>query len=1117
MSVSTQQAYSEFPVSRGQRALWFTQQLAPTSPAYNIVHAVRFVTPLDLSTFQNAFQQLVDRHPALRTTFPAHNGEPVQRVHSHQEFGLHIEDASNWSESRLNRRLGEEVYRPFNLERGPLVRVAVFTRLSRECIVLLAMHHIITDLWSLALILHEVSVFYTAQKKEILPPLKPLRSNYTDYVRRQTEMLAGPEEKALWGYWRQQLAGELPILNLPTDHPRPPLPSHRGACQTIRLGAELTGKLRLLAKTHGTTLFTTLLTAFQVLLHRYTGQEDILIGTPKACRDRTAARLVGYFVNPVVVRAGLSGNPTFAAFLNQMHQTTSSAIEHGDYPFPLLVEKLQPARDTSRSPLFQAMFAWQKTTRLVNSGDMAALALSEQGQRMELGGVQFESMALEQWVSPFDMTLLMAEAGEDLVASFEYSTDLFEADTINRMLGHFQTLLAGITAHPEQPLAELPLLTEAERDQLLVEWNDTAADQPRDQNICRLFEAQVEQTPDAAAVVLDTEQLTYAQLNRQANRLARHLQQLGVGPGTPVGMYTERSVAAIVGLWGILKAGGVYLPLDPTYPPERLDFILNDARVKILLTQERFTEELSAYDIPIVTLDGADEVRESGPQSRENNLPPDTGTEDLAYIIYTSGSTGQPKGVMISHEAIGAHCYHIRNHFDLSSQDRVLQFASFNFDQSLEQILTTLISGATLVLRGPEVWPPNQFSEIVTVFGLTVINLPPAYWHQILQEWNQSPQSISGNQLRLVIIGGDAISPESLHLWQQLPIDPAVRLLNAYGPTETTITATTFEIPTDFAGDKIPIGQPLANRKAFILTPSGQPAPIGVPGELHLGGAGLAGGYLNRPELTAEKFIADPFSPEPQAQLYKTSDVARYLPDGAIEFLGRLDHQVKIRGFRIELGEIEAALAQHPAINEVIVVARQEGGDDGSISIAEKQLTAYLILMDEAAPTTSELRHFLQDKLPVYMVPTAFVILDSWPLTTSGKIDRRALPSPDGNRPALDRTYATPRTPLEIELAQMWADVLGIETIGLNDNFFDLGGHSLLATQLIARIRNVYQVELPLHRLFEAPTIANLATAITQNLAEQEQNEELTQLLTELDGLSAEEVQQLLAAESETA
>jgi len=1104
--------FAEYPLSHGQRALWSLQQLASKGVAYNVAHAVRIRTELDVPALRRAFQKLVDRHPALRTTFAAPHREPIQRVYKHTEVCFRVEDASTWSEAYLNDRLAEEIYRPFDLERGPLMRVNIFSLSPQEYLLLLMMHHIVTDMWSLALIMYEVSQFYREEVTGEPPTLKPLRAQYTDYVRWQAEMLADPEGERLWAYWQKQLAGELPVLNLPTDRPRPPVQTDRGAAQSVRFSAELTQALKSLSKAHGATLYMTVLAAFQVLLHRYTGQEDILVGSPKAGRSRKVARMVGYFINPVVLRADLSGNLTFSTFLRHVRQTVLDAFEHDAYPFPLLVERLQPARDPSRSPLVQVMFSWQKTTRLVNSQRMTSFALGEKGGGMKLGGLQLEAVALEQRVTPFDLTLLMAEAGRELGAAVEYNVDLFDAATIRRMLGHLQTLLESIVANPDQRISTLPLLTESERRQLLIEWNDTAADYPQGQCVHQLFEAQVERTPDAVAVVYEGEQLTYRQLNQRANQLAHHLRKLGVGPEVLVGISVERSLEMVVGLLGILKAGGAYVPLDPTYPQERLAFMLEDSQVPVLLTQAHLVEQLPAPRIThhasrntyhatrrVICLDSDwDFIAQESVENSISSVTPD----NLAYVIYTSGSTGKPKGVMIPHRGLVNYLTWCQRAYPLEAGQGAPVHSSISFDLTITGLFVPLLVGRRVQLLPAALGVETLREALRNGTNFSLIKITPAHLELLSQQL--SPSEAAG-RTRAFIIGGENLLAESITFWQDFAPDTV--LVNEYGPTETVVGCCVYQVP---AGERktgsVPIGRPIINTQLYILDTHLQPVPVGVPGELYIGGEGVARGYLNRPELTAERFIPDPFSGGVGARLYKTGDLVRYLPDGNIEFLGRTDHQVKIRGFRIEPGEIDAALGGHPALREVVVVAREDKSGN-------KRLVAYVVPEQEPAPTTSELRHFLKEKLPKYMVPSAFVTLETLPLTPSGKVDRRALPAPDGARPELEGDYVAPRTPVEEELVSIWAQLLGIERVGIYDNFFELGGHSLLATQLISRLREAFQVELPPHSLFEAATVADLAVVIAQHQAEQEDDAQMAQLLAELEQLSEDEVREMLADE----
>jgi amino acid adenylation domain-containing protein len=1053
----SQETVDQHPVSYGQRALWFLHQLAPESSAYNIVRAVRILTDLDIPALQRALQTLVARHPSLRATFTTSCGKPVQRVHEHIEVCFQKEDVSTWSEVALDEHLVEEAHRPFNLEQGPLLRVKLYTRSAQEHILLLAMHHIVADFWSLSILLHELGTLYRTEKEGIPATLAPLTLQYIDYSLWQAEMLASPEGERLWAYWQKQLAGELPVLNLLTDRPRPPIQTYRGASVHFKLNADLTQRLKVLGSIHGATLYMTLLAAFQVLLYRYTGQEDFLVGSPTVGRSRAEfARLVGYFVNPVVLRANFAGNPTFSTYLEQVRQTVLAAFEHQDYPFPLLVEQLQPIREPSQSPLFQIMFILQKA-HLLNEEGLAAFALEEAGSRIELGGLELESLTLEQQVAQFDLTLMMAEVGEELAASLQYNTDIFDAATIVRMSGHFQTLLEGIVAHPEQQLSGLPLLTEAER-RLLVDWNDTQIDYSKDVCIHELFEAQVKRDPDAIAVVFEGEQLTYQELNCRVNQLAHYLKTLGVEPEVLVGICMERSLEMLVGLLGILKAGGAYLPLDPEYPQSRLAFMLEDAQTPVLLTQAQWVESLPKYKARIVCLDTDWKV--IAKESRENQTSL-VKPGNLAYIIYTSGSTGKPKGVQVMHRGLCNLALALQSIFDVQPDNRVLQFASLSFDASVWEIFMALVAGATLVLGTKDsLLPGPALINFLRNQAITTVLLPPSVLAVLHAE--ELPR------LRTIIAGGEACPLNLVTRWAH-----GRRFFNAYGPTEATVCATVAECTC--YGKKPPIGYPIPNTKVYLMDDQLQLVPVGVPGELHISGAGLARGYLNRPDLTAERFIPNPFSDKPESRLYKTGDLARYLPDGNIEFLGRIDYQVKVRGFRIELGEIEEVLNQHPGLQDTVVVAREETQVSGS------KLVAYVVPSPHQKPTPGELYRFLKSKLPDYMVPSAFILLETLPLTPNGKVDRQALPAPAWVSLESEETITASHTLIQELLADIWIKLLGVGSVGIHDNFFELGGHSLLAAQLISRLREIFQIELPLQNLFEVPTIAGLAQYIETN------------------------------------
>jgi amino acid adenylation domain-containing protein/non-ribosomal peptide synthase protein (TIGR01720 family) len=1075
----------EHPLSHGQQSLWFLHQVAPESAAYNIGTALRILSPLDTAALRTVFQTLVGRHPALRTVFPAVDGRPVQLVREHAEIDFQEEDLTGTSDASLRKRLLELAQRPFDLEQGPLMRVGLFRRSEQEHVLAVAVHHIVADFWSLAVLMEELGALYEAERAAVPVALAAPALRYADYVLWQEKMLEGAEGDRLWSYWREQLGGELPVLNLPTDHPRSPVQTSRGDSQSFRLDSGVTSRLKALGQDHGATLYMTLLAAFAVLLHRYTGQDDILVGSPTAGRNwAELGRVVGYFVNPVVLRTRLDGGETFGSLLGRVRLRVLEAFGHQDYPFDLLVERLQPERDPSRSPIFQVMFTLQKAHLLDEQG-LSLFALNEAGAQMELGGLRLESLALEQRAAQFDLALAMSEVDGELSASLEYNTDLFEAATVARMCEHFRSVLEAVAVDPEQRLARIPLLSASERRRLLVEWNSPGAMRVRPSCIHQLFEAQVARTPDAVAVSCEGVRLSYAELNGRANQLARHLQGIGVAPETRVGLCVERSPDMIVGLLGILKAGGVYLPLDPQYPAERLQFILEDADASVLLAQARTVGSLPALaQLRVVRLD--DDRAEISRQAA-GDVPGATLPANLAYVIYTSGSTGRPKGVGVSHETAAAHFSAIQEQFGLCADDRVLQFASLSFDVSLEQILPPLLLGARVALRGESVWSAAEFAQKLKDEGLTVVNFPTAYWHQLTRECAESGEPDTAHRLRLAIIGGDTISPEAVRLWQSTPMK-AVRLVNAYGPTEAAITATAFEIPAGFCDEtalrRVPIGRAVSQRAVYILDGEGNPSPTGVAGELCIGGALLARGYLNWPELTAEKFVPDPFGTEPGARLYRTGDSARFLNDGRIEFLGRRDNQVKVRGFRIELGEIEATLGRHPAARGVAVLVQEDGG-------GRKQLVAYVAVRDEERLTPAEWRRYLQEWLPDYMIPADFVMLDELPLTPNGKVDRRALPAlaPAVREAASDSQ--TPRNAVEELLCGIWCEVLGVERVGVNDNFFSLGGDSILSIQVNARARRAGLKFTP-QQLFQHQTIADLAAVCGTALAPEDDRTPVT-------------------------
>ncbi|MBN3927684.1 amino acid adenylation domain-containing protein, partial [Nostoc sp. NMS4] len=863
----------------------------------------------------------------------------------------------------------------------------------------------------------------------------------------QREWLQGAVLESQLDYWKQQLSGSILVLQLPSDRPRTPVQTYSGKICREVLPQALTDDLKALSQQSGVTLFMTLLAAFKVLLHRYTGQEDILVGSPIADRNQVETEgLMGLFVNTLVMRTDLSGNPSFREILNQVRQVALCAYEHQDLPFEKLVEELKPERDRTHSPLFQVMFAMNPPWTKGAEGELPSLKIAP-----TFGYTHSSTPKL-------DLTLVMRDTGKGFRASLEYNTDLFHEAAIARMLGHFETMLAGILANPEQRISELPLLTPGERQQLLIELNNTQTDYPRQACIHQLFEAQVESTPDAVAVVFQNEQLTYRELNSRANQLAHYLRSLGVQTNELVGICLDRSLEMVVGVLGILKAGAAYLPLDPKHPQARTAFMVEDSQVKVLLTQQRLVEFLPKHIAKLVELDTDSQFIV---QEDEENLVcgKDTTPENLAYVIYTSGSTGTPKGVKVPHRTVVNFLASMREQPGLIQQDILLSVTTLSFDIAVLEIFLPLIVGATTFIVSREVATDGE--KLLTTLNhskATVMQATPATWQLLLAAGWQGSKHLK------ILCGGEALSPA---LAKEL-VNRAQSVWNMYGPTETTVWSTCYLIPED----GIPlIGQPIANSQIYLLDGFLQPVPVGVPGEMYIGGAGVTLGYLNRPELTKERFISNPFSQEPNARLYRTGDLARYRTDGNLEYLQRIDDQVKIRGFRIELGEVELALAQYPGVQQAVVIAPE-------VFPGEKRLVGYVVPNSEQIIAIAQLRNFLQMKLPSYMVPSDFVILDTLPINTNGKVNRKALPVANLTNVETEKTFATAEDSLQLQLTEIWENILGIHPIGITDNFFDLGGHSLLAVRLFSQIEKIAGKNLPLSILLQAPTIQQLANIV---------------------------------------
>lgn len=1027
-------------LSFSQERLWFLNQMEAVSAVYNIPIGLRLEGALNVPVLQRCLSEILRRHEALRTCFEVVEGQPRPVVEPVGCLEMPLFDLSARPEQERDaeaRRLCmEEAQRPFDLQHDVMLRARLVRLGERAHILVLTMHHIASDGWSVELLVRELGTLYEAFVEGKPSPLPELPVQYADFAVWQREWLQGDVLKQQLSYWRKRLEGAPAVLELPTGRPRPATQSYRGALMLWELPNPLSVALTELTQREGATMFMTLLAGFQTLLHRYTGSDDILVGSTVAGRNRTEFEpLIGFFSNTLVLRGDLSGDPSFRTLLSRTREAALGAYAHQDLPFEKLVEELHPERDLSHSPFFQVMFVLQNAPR----------------EAAQLAGLEVTRMRIDSGTSKSDLTLNVREREGALQAVVEYNTDLFEAETIRRMLGHYQTLLEGIVANPEQRLSDLPLLTVKERHQLLVEWNQTQREYPRNKCVHELFEEQAGRTPEATAVIFEDKQLTYRQLNERANQLSRYLRGLGVGPDVLVGICVERSMEMVVGLLGILKAGGAYVPLDPKYPKERLAFMLEDARPLALVTQRKLQEVLPSHPAKVVYMEASDETdAEIGLRFGEERK---SRSDSLAYVLYTSGSTGRPKGVAIEHRSAVAFATWARGVFTDEEFAGVLFSTSICFDLSVFELFVTLGNGGKVILAKNAL----ELATLRAANEVRMINTVPSAIAELVR---------SGGLPQSVITVNLAGEPLAQSLVEKLYEHGSIRrVFDLYGPTETT-TYSTFTLRKQ--GGKTTIGRPISNTNIYILDPHLRPVPVGIPGELYIAGDGVARGYLNRPELTQERFVPNPFMHGSRTRLYRTGDIARYAQDGTIEYLGRMDHQVKIRGFRVELGEIESALAGLPGVREAAVVARQDVPGDN-------RLVAYLTAKEGLPLKDSELRGLLRTKLPEYMVPSAFVSLDLFPLTPNGKVDRKALPLPDEMSLKANDSYVAPRTPTEEVLARIWCEILGLKHVGIADNFFELGGHSLLAVRVQVRVEKQFGIRLPLAAFFQAPTVADLA------------------------------------------
>ncbi|HWD93730.1 MAG TPA: amino acid adenylation domain-containing protein [Verrucomicrobiae bacterium] len=1117
-----------------QQRIWFFNQLEPDSPLYNMPIASRVRGPLDPQALQQAMDLVVARHEALRTRFTIQ--ESVQTIDAPSPVPMLAIDLREFPfaqrEAEAKRLLEAEAKRPFDLSRDLMVRTALVRLDEQDWIFFVLMHHIASDDWSWRVFCNEVAAAYGALIANRKPELPEPPIQYGDFAVWQKDALRSEALEKQLVYWRKQLQGAPAVLELPADHPRPASQTFRGACEWLRLPPDVTQKLNVLGQSGGFTPFMILLAGFQTLIHRYTGLEDIVVGSPVAGRTRGCLeKVIGLFVNMLALRTKLDGNPGFFELLHRTQTTVLEALAHQELPFEKLVEELQPQRSASYSPLIQVMFALQ----------------DELSDNLKLPGLATAGFPVDPGTAKFDLTFTIVKSGSHLDCCAEFNADLFEAATVRRMLAHYRKLLESIAANPDQCLSDIPLLTDAEQKQILVDWNQTSADFPRAQCVHDLFATQAAATPKSVAVVFGTESFTYEELNWRANQLAQHLKFLGIGAESLVAVSMERSLEMVVALLGILKAGAAYVPLDPSFPADRLRFMLEDSKAALLLTRSGEKERLGelAKNIRALCLDTDWRLI---CEERDENPRVEMTPENLAYVIYTSGSTGWPKGVQIPHRAVVNFLHSMRREPGLTAADTLLSVTSISFDIAALEIFLPLTVGARLVLAGSDdVYDAARMKALIRASRASVMQATPSFWQFLIEsDW-------FGDRRMKILCGGEALSRE---LADKL-LERAGEVWNLYGPTETTIWSTLGKITP--GTEPISIGRPIANTQIYLLDSHLQPVPVGIPGELHIGGDGLARGYLNRPQLTEEKFIPNPFpvpsdeecnhpvagsfsqagttSPSPilsrrsiakadgwvragaggegSPRLYKTGDIARYRPDGAIECLGRNDFQVKLRGHRIDLGEIESALRQFPNVRDAVVVLREDERH-------QKCLAAYLLRSAHPSPDAGMLQAFLRKKLPDYMMPAAFVVLEKFPLTPNGKINRQAMPAPASNCERPKQSFTPPRTPAEETLAKIWRDLLHQPEIGIDDNFFESGGHSLLAMQLMARVRKEFSAELSLRNIFEAPTIAELANILARKPEEPAREiapplprprlspEQALELLDKLDELSDSEVDSLL-------
>lgn len=1047
-AIPRREATGPAPLSFGQQQIWLHAQLVPDVPLYNEPITVRLPGPLNVDALKQGLNAFIQRHEAWRTTFPLEEGQPVQLVHPSFELDVPYIDLRALPQRKREPeavRLAQEQAMPlFDLTRLPLLR-AILVRLDDEDHRLyLALHHIIFDGYIYEVFLPELRALYEASLSHTPAPLAPLPIRYTDFCFWQHEQLQGQDFAAQLAYWKKQLAGAPEALELPTDHPRPAIQRYHGAKQIFKLSNDFTAKLKSFSRREGVSLYMLLIAVFEVLLYRYTGQDDILVGTTTAGRDRGETQgLMGLFLNVLAIRTDLSGNPSFCELLGRVRDVILEAHAYRMVPFEYVIKETQPTRNLTRNPLIQVLFSLEPPLPVLSSGWTITLT------------------DVEVSVSKFDLYFNIDDRPDGFEAWIEYNTDIFDASTIQRMIGHWKTLLEYVVVDPTQPILNLPLLTGEEQTQLLQEWNATQRDYPQDRCLHQLFEEQAAQRPEKVAVICADTSFTYCELNERANQLAHYLQRQGVGPDILVGIYIERSLHMLVALLGILKAGGAYVPLDPAYPQERLAYMLEDSQAQFLLTQQTLINKLSQQStLTVICLDTDWETIAQEPGHDSQSM---LSSDALLYVIYTSGSSGRPKGVQITHRSVINVLSAVQEMLSVSTSDTLLGITTLSFDIATVEFFLPLITGACFLLQRHDVISDSmQLLEQITTIHPTIVQATPATWRMLLDAGLSTLDGLK------IISTGEAL-PRDVR--DQLLARHPDSFWNLYGPSETTIYSTGCLLNSTSAA--LSIGHPIANTQIYLLDNMMQPVPIGVIGEIYIGGAGLARGYLYQPDLTSEKFVPNPFTHQPGDRLYRTGDLACYFPDGSIDFLGRTDYQVKLRGFRIELEEIEAVLKQYPGVKQAVVVARND-------SLEDKYLAAYVVLKQGSEPSIAAIRQALKDVLPAYMIPSTFSFLDALPLTPSGKIDRRALPAPDILKIASTHGFFAPTQIVHYQLQYIWEKALHIQPIGIRDNFFELGGHSLLAARMTAHIEQVFGKKIALSTLLANPTIEQLAQSMQE-------------------------------------